>query len=113
MLIDAEEGARAALGRLVAMWAAGDVSEEEFAAGRTAANERLTRARAKLERGRRELERMPLLSDDEYVGLRGVTREVWDALSVEAQHDIYRVVVDRVVVHPFGTEPRREIHWRP
>lgn len=89
------------------------MSEEEWTSGRQAANERLERARAKLERGRQELESMPVLAEEEYEGLRGVTREVWDALSVEAQHDIYRVVVDRVIVHPHGTTADRvEIKWR-
>lgn len=110
-LIDAEKAATEALGRLVALYAAGEISEEEWRTGRAAANERLTKVRGKLEKARRDLER-PSLTEEDYALFRGITPERWADLNNDQKHALYRFLIDRVEVNPKGIEPRIHLYWK-
>lgn len=107
-LLDQERAAREALGRLVAMYAAGEISEGEWTTGRAAANKRLEALGARLERARSELAAPAV----DYESLRGVSPELWRALDAEAQHEILVALIDRVEVNPVGVPPRVRIFWR-
>ena len=108
-LIDAERAAREALGRLVSMYASGDISEDEWQQGRKRANDRLETARKRLERGRQSLDAP---TADDYAALAGVTEEVWRALSPDDQHSVLRLLIEYVEVNPRGCPPRVRVHWR-
>lgn len=91
------------------MWAAGDISEDEWTHGRAKANERLEAARRKVERARAELE-APTVED--YQALQGVTESIWRALPPDDQHSVLRLLIEYVAVNPVGVPPRIDIHWR-
>ena len=52
------------------------------------------------------------LTDEDVARLRTITPEVWTALPIDVQHDIYRVLVERIVVNRADTEPRVRVFWR-
>jgi ElaB/YqjD/DUF883 family membrane-anchored ribosome-binding protein len=110
--IDTERAAKDALGRLVALYASGEISEDEWTTGRAKANERLDAARKRLSRARKSLDAPTAAS---YEGLRGVTAEVWRALTTDEQHSVLRLLIDYVEVNPRIRPPqvkRVRIFWR-
>ena len=98
-----------ALGRLVSLYASGEISEAEWTSGRAAANRRFEAAHKKLERARTELAKEVTR---DYSALQGVTEEVWRALSSDEQHSVLRSLIDHVEVNPVGNPPRMRIFWR-
>lgn len=108
-LLREERASTEALGRLVAMYAAGEVTDAEWSGGRAAANARLTRARQRLEEARKQLGNAPPDADRE--ALSGITPDHWRLLPVDAQHDIYRVLIDHVTINPMGQGQRVEVVW--
>lgn len=111
-LLAQEKAAAETLGRLVAMYAGGQISEAEWTAGRMAANKKLGIARERLEKARGSLT-VPRMDETDYVYLRSVTPEVWRSLSYDGQHAILRALIDYIEVNPVDSEKKRvRIHWR-
>ena len=101
------------LGRLAAMYAEGELAQAEYHVAREGQLAKLARVDERLEAAYLSAESAALsLTDEDAARLRTITPEVWAALPVDVQHDIYRVLVDRIVVNRADTEPRVRVFWR-
>ncbi|MCL5942128.1 MAG: recombinase family protein [Actinobacteria bacterium] len=121
-LREAVDQVEQALGRLASMYAAGELLEGEYRAARELQLKRLEKAERALERAIARTEDLAQadIIDATWEDLGEMTRAQWRALSVQAQRDIYDLVLDRVVVYPVE-EPSRlrsrkarriEVYWR-
>jgi DNA invertase Pin-like site-specific DNA recombinase len=121
-LEDAVRQAEQALGRLSSMYASGELIEAEYRGARQLQLRRLEKAEERLSRALRRMEDVAQaeILEDAWRNLGTMTREQWRRLSVQAQRDIYDLVLDRVVVYPkdapyrrHKAEPHRvEVNWR-
>jgi len=102
------------LGRLAVMYAGGELLEAEYRAARQTQLRKLERARAKLEKALQRTEALVQadLLEETWRDLGRITKAQWDALSIQAQRDIYDLVLDRVIVSPMGQGPRIRVYWK-
>ncbi|MDA8218593.1 MAG: recombinase family protein, partial [Dehalococcoidales bacterium] len=103
------ERQRASQARLVALYADGGVTREEFEAGRKVQRARLLAAEERLARVAVRLETAPGPLPPE---LSAAVAARWPDLTAQEQRDIYRAVVDHVIVYPASHTPRMRIVWR-
>lgn len=121
-LREAVEQAEQALGRLATMYANGELLEAEYRSARELQLKRLQKAEERLKRAATRSADLAQgdAIDQLWEDLGGMTRTQWGILSVQAQRDVYDLLLDRVVVYPL-VHPRRrknpekrrvEVYWR-
>ncbi len=121
-LREAVEQAEQALGRLTSMYAGGEILEAEYRSARELQLKRLEKAEERLRRAARQSEDLAQgdVIERMWGDLGGMTRAQWGVLSVQAQRDVYDLLLDRIIVHPLKCPSRRknpetrrvEVYWR-
>ncbi|MHB8867493.1 MAG: recombinase family protein [Thermoleophilia bacterium] len=116
------EQAEQALGKLTAMYAGGEILEAEYRSARELQLKRLEKAEERLARAAARSEDLAQgdVIDQMWEDLGEMTRAQWGVLSVQAQRDVYDLLLDRVIVYPLECPGRRtnpekrrvEVHWR-
>ena len=102
------------LGKLATMYAGGELGEGEYREARQIQLEKLEKAEERLEKAARRTEDLVRgdLLEDTWRDLGQMTSEQWRELSIQAQRDIYDLILDKVIVNPADKPPRLRVYWR-
>lgn len=104
-----EEALEISLARLAALYGEGSLPEGEYRRAAEMQRRKLHRVGEQLKAKVAKLEGASLREALEPVKL---TKELWDAMSVEAQQAFYQMAVDKIMINPEPQKPRIQVFWR-